>query len=61
MAKAENGEYMEKKIQNVVNQLNSFPSHLNLEEQGQFILGYYHQNQANYQKADSAENNSENK
>ena len=61
ISKSNYGSIMDKKIQDVVNQLDAFPAHLNLEEQGQFILGYYHQNQANYQKADSAENNSENK
>ena len=52
IAKADYGNAMDKKIQDVVNRLDAFPSHLNLEEQGKFILGYYHQNQANYQKAD---------
>ena len=27
-----------------------FPAHLTLDEQGVFILGYYHQKQANYEK-----------
>lgn len=27
-----------------------FPSHLSLEEQGAFILGYYHQTQKRYEK-----------
>ena len=52
IAKADYGNAMDKKIQDVVNRLDAFPSHLNLEEQGKFILGYYHQNQANYQKSD---------
>lgn len=56
IAKAEYGEFMDQKIQNVVSQLDSFPSNLSLEEQGHFILGYYHQNQANYQKTNNAEN-----
>ncbi len=61
ISKANYGSIMDKKIQDVVNQLDAFPAHLNLEEQGQFILGYYHQNQANYQKTDSTEHNSDNK
>jgi len=32
--------------------LETFPAHLNLEEQGMFVLGYYHQNQANYTKVE---------
>jgi CRISPR-associated protein Csd1 len=31
---------------------NPFPPHLTLEEQGIFILGYYHQEKANYIKKD---------
>jgi CRISPR-associated protein Csd1 len=53
VAKSDYGANMDRKIQDVVNRLDAFPAHLNLEEQGQFVLGYYHQNQANYQKNDS--------
>lgn len=53
VAKADYGVNMDRKIQDVVNRLAAFPAHLNLEEQGHFILGYYHQNQANYQKNES--------
>jgi CRISPR-associated protein Csd1 len=54
VAKSDYGANMDRKIQDVVNRLDAFPAHLNLEEQGQFILGYYHQNQANYQKNDNS-------
>jgi len=50
VSKSQYGELVDRKIQDVLNKLDAFPSHLNLEEQGQFILGYYHQNQANYSK-----------
>lgn len=50
IAKANYGELIDRKIQDVMNRINSFPAHLNLDDQGQFILGYYHQNQANYAK-----------
>ncbi|WP_425059682.1 hypothetical protein SCACP_02790 [Sporomusa carbonis] len=50
IAKSEYGNSSDRKIQDVMNRLDVFPSHLNLEDQGQFILGYYHQNQANYAK-----------
>lgn len=50
ISKAEYGSRSDRKIQEVINQLSAFPSHLNMEEQGMFILGYYHQNQANYAK-----------
>lgn len=55
IAKAEYGMLMDRKIQGVVNKLVSFPARLSLEEQGEFILGYYHQNQANYEKKEGAE------
>ena len=61
VAKANYGNMMDKKIQDVVNRLDAFPAHLNLEEQGQFIIGYYHQNQANYQKANISDANEEEK
>jgi len=51
------GDYLDKKIQEVMNGLDAkpFPAHLNMEEQGLFILGYYHQNQANYTKNEKNE------
>ena len=54
ISKATYGNLLDKKIQGVVNGLASFPAHLNLEEQGLFILGYYHQNQANYDKKENS-------
>lgn len=50
IAKSAYGNNSDRKIQEVIGNLDSFPKHLNIEEQGQFILGYYHQNQANYIK-----------
>jgi len=35
--------------------LKDFPKHLNLDDQGQFFLGYYHQNQKNYEKKEKNE------
>lgn len=51
------GTYIDIKIQEVMNGLESFPAHLNLEEQGLFVLGYYHQNQSNYTKKEDKEEN----
>jgi CRISPR-associated protein Csd1 len=48
ISKAEFGDYVDRKIQNVVNDLDGFPKHLDLYEQGMFILGYYQQKEANY-------------
>ena len=57
IAKAEYGNVADRKIQEVMNGLDAkpFPAHLNMEEQGLFILGYYHQNQANYTKNEKNE------
>lgn len=38
-------------IQSIHAPLSSYPSHLNLEEQGLFAIGYYHQRQAFFAKA----------
>lgn len=50
IAKSDYGNIADRKIQDVMNRLDAFPAHLNMEDQGQFIIGYYHQNQANYEK-----------
>jgi CRISPR-associated protein Csd1 len=50
IAKSAYGNNSDRKIQDVISHLELFPAHLNIEGQGQFILGYYHQNQANYIK-----------
>ena len=49
VSKAEYGNNMDKKIREVINDLDGFPKQLSLEDQGIFILGYYHQKQANYE------------
>jgi CRISPR-associated protein Csd1 len=49
------GDWSDRQIQEVMNGLDAFPAHLNMEEQGLFILGYYHQNPANYKKSESTE------
>jgi CRISPR-associated protein Csd1 len=54
IAKAQYGKNAEIKIRELLNMLevndDPFPANLTLEEQGIFILGYYHQKQANYEK-----------
>lgn len=50
IAKAEYGGLLDKRIEEVVAKISGFPAHLNLEEQGMFVLGYYHQRQAFYQR-----------
>lgn len=50
IAKAEHGKQSDNRIQNLLNLLdvekNAFPAHLSLDEQGVFVLGYYHQRAA---------------
>lgn len=55
LSKAEYGFSIDKKIEEVMTGIESFPAHLNLEEQGRFMLGYYHQRHALYQKAEKEE------
>mgnify|MGYP000884866760 CR=1 FL=1 len=50
IAKAEYGGIADRQIETIVGRLDSFPAHLNLEEQGNFVLGYYHQRQNFYRK-----------
>ena len=40
----------EKKLSEIMEKLKLFPKRLSLEEQGEFVLGYYHQTQNFYEK-----------
>ncbi|NLG83239.1 MAG: type I-C CRISPR-associated protein Cas8c/Csd1, partial [Firmicutes bacterium] len=55
LAKAESGRYRDKQIEEVLSKIDSFPAYLNLEEQGLFVLGYYHQREALYTKKQEKE------
>ena len=56
IAKSEWGFKSDQAIQEIMNGINGFPKTLTLEEQGMFMIGYYHQRKANYRKkADSEE------
>lgn len=54
ISKAEYGKFNDDKISAILNLLdierNPIPAHLSLEEQGVFVLGYYHQKNALYKK-----------
>lgn len=50
IAKAEYGGLLDRRIGEVVTKVDAFPAHLSLEQQGMFVLGYYHQRQALYHK-----------
>lgn len=59
ISKAEYGYINEKKISLLMDKLNikdnPFPKRLNLDDQGLFILGYYHQQKANYTKKEKGD------
>jgi CRISPR-associated protein Csd1 len=54
LAKLEEGRkrYFEKLIGQIMSDINDFPSHLNLADQGRFAIGYYHQRQAFFTKSE---------
>ena len=49
----------EKRIADVMADINEFPAHLNLEDQGLFAIGYYHQRQTLFTKANADITNEE--
>lgn len=51
--------YFEKLKQEIIEKLDAdgFPAHLDLQDQGRFFVGYYHQRQAFFTKKDKEENN----
>ena len=59
ISKSDYGYVSDNKIRDLLDKFdvdnNPFPSHLTLEEQGIFILGYYHQQKANYEKINKEE------
>lgn len=55
VAKSEYGHFVDKRIEEVLSGIQYFPAHLTLEEQGLFVLGYYHQRQALYEKNERKE------
>lgn len=58
LAKLDEGPkvYKEKLVQEIVDGIDHFPSHLSLEDQGMFALGYYHQRKAFFTKSERTDN-----
>lgn len=52
IGKLDYGYAHDNRIQEIVWEINEFPAHLSLEEQGLFTLGYYHQRKDFYTKKD---------
>jgi CRISPR-associated protein Csd1 len=61
LAKLDEGRkrYFEKLIGQIMSDINDFPSHLNLADQGRFAIGYYHQRQIFFTKSESTTPNGE--
>jgi len=57
--KAEYGRNTDKKIEEVMQDIQAFPAHLSLDDQGLFAIGYYHQRKDFYTKSDKKEGNNE--
>jgi len=53
--KAEYGGRTDKMIEEILQRIERFPSHLSLDDQGTFAIGYYHQRQAFYTKSEQKE------
>jgi CRISPR-associated protein Csd1 len=51
--KAEYGGRADKMIEEIVCGIETFPTHLSLDDQGMFAIGYYHQRQAFYVKSEN--------
>lgn len=51
--------YHEKRIQDILDKVNYFPTHLTLQHQGLFAIGYYHQRQDIFTKKSSNTNEKE--
>jgi len=59
LSKVKRAVFFEKLIQEIVEYVPGFPSHLSLEDQGLFAIGYYHQRQDFFAKKDDATTNEE--
>ncbi|MDX2439613.1 MAG: type I-C CRISPR-associated protein Cas8c/Csd1, partial [Desulfobacterales bacterium] len=53
ISKAKYGYNLDKWIEEIVLNITVFPAHLNLEEQGEFALGYYHQRNELFKKKEN--------
>lgn len=51
--KAKYGHLHDKRIEKILNEVDGFPANLSLEQQGLFILGYYHQREALFKKGEA--------
>jgi len=59
IAKSDWGFKSNQWIEEVVSGIDEFPAYMNLEDQGKFMLGYYHQRKAFFKKKEASEDNKE--
>ncbi|MDY4609668.1 MAG: type I-C CRISPR-associated protein Cas8c/Csd1 [Sphaerochaetaceae bacterium] len=52
--------FLNQNLNEILSHIQDFPTHLNLQEQGRFAIGYYHQNQMFYTKKESVQEEKEN-
>ncbi len=52
---AEKGKWFEIEMGKVLDEITAFPAHLNMEDQGLFVLGYYQQRQSFFKKREKSE------
>ena len=55
IAKYKMSGYLDKMMESILSVISEFPAHLSLEEQGKFVLGYYHQREYLYMKKEDKE------
>ena len=51
--KSDYGKVRDKQIEEIICNINEFPAHMSLDEQGLFAVGYYHQRQDLFKKKDN--------
>ena len=57
--KAEYGRNTDKMIEEIMQDIQAFPAHLSLDDQGLFAIGYYHQRKDFYTQSNKKEDNNE--
>ena len=57
--KADYGYAADRMIEEIMQDIQRFPTHLNLDDQGLFAIGYYHQRKNFFTKSDKKEDNNE--
>jgi len=57
--KTDYGYAADRMIEEIMQDIQRFPAHLNLDDQGLFAIGYYHQRKNFYTKSDKKEDNNE--